>query len=93
MAVHAVGGPGESFQPLRRDGVPAGLAVAECACLDPAQRAFYLDEMDLFASAELLAALALRYLRGRGRLGAVGNPWMLDFLGELQPDPGALSSV
>ena len=46
--------------------------------------------MQLLAPAELLAALALRDFGGGGGLSAVGDPRMLDLLGQLKPNTRAL---
>ena len=91
MAVHAVRGPGKGLQTLRRDRLGARLAQPEGPGLDAFEAALYLDEVELFALAELLAALALGDLGGGSRLGAVGYARVLHFLGEFEADSRPLA--
>ena len=92
MALHAVGGPRQSFEPLGGNQLAASLAQPERAFVDEPQRAFYLGEVHFFALAQLLAALTLGHLGGGGCLGAMRDPGMLDFLGQLESKSGALVS-
>ena len=91
VAVHAIGGPGQGFQPLRCDGFAAGPACPKRARLDSAEGALDLSEVQFLALAELLTALTLGNLGGGGGLGAVGHPGMLDFFGKHEADSISLA--
>jgi hypothetical protein len=86
VAVDAVGGPGQGLEAFRSDGLAAVLADPKGAGIDAAKGAFDLDEVEPFAFAHLLAALAFRDFGGRGRLSTVGDLRMFNLFGELQPE-------
>jgi hypothetical protein len=90
VAADAVLGPGQSLQALRRNGLSAVLAQPVAAIRDAPEGALNQAEMLLLALAQLLAALAFRYLAGGGSLRPVGDPGVLDLLGEYQENPSTL---
>src|ERR1035437_905429 len=91
VAVQAVLGPRQGFDPLEGDRLPANLACAEAPGIHAAQRALDQAEVQFFALAQLLAPLALGDFRGGSRLGAVADPRVLDLFGQFDSNARALS--